>query len=369
VAAPRAKRVDPERLPRVRAAAQLLDRPSSIRDPVEVVRLAAGVQAQDPYAARLGIRARARGLSAAEVDRAREEGSLLRGWVMRGTLHLYPADDAAWLATLFASRELAWSRKRVAEGLGLDARGQERAVKLMARVLEGRGPVARTEVAEQLAEHGIPTDGSIASFHVPRLAVLSGIACMGPEQAGRTTYVLGREWIGEPPPVDYERALEELARRHLGAFGPADERDLAAWSGLGLRVCRAAIARIAAELEEVWVGEERRWMLRKRPARTPRRPLVRLLPAFDNHLMGHGSREAAVPAGELTRVWPGGGIVRATVLVDGVAVATWRARRAGGKLRIAVAPFGPLPGRVEEAVAREVAEIGRFERMTPVLER
>lgn len=79
MAAPRPRRVDPERLPRIRARAQLLHRPAALRDPAEVVRLAAGIQAQDPYTARLGIRARARSLTAAAVDAARaEDRSLLR---------------------------------------------------------------------------------------------------------------------------------------------------------------------------------------------------------------------------------------------------------------------------------------------------
>ena len=66
--------------------------------------------------------------------------------------------------------------------------------------------------------------------------------------------------------------MEELARRHVGAFAPADERDLAAWSGLGLRERRAALERIGGELAEVEIGGARKWALRRRPLRAPRRP-------------------------------------------------------------------------------------------------
>jgi hypothetical protein len=51
MAAARPKRIDPLRLPMVRAAAQLLDRPAIAADPVAAVRLVAGIQAQDPFAA------------------------------------------------------------------------------------------------------------------------------------------------------------------------------------------------------------------------------------------------------------------------------------------------------------------------------
>lgn len=351
----------------MRAGAQLLHRPPAVRDPVEAIRLAAGIQAQDPYAARLGVRARVRGVTAADVDAAREEGALLRGWVMRGTLHLFPAEDAGWLLPLYTERELRWSRKRIEELLGLDARAQARAVKLIERLLEADGRVSRTAVLEALESAGVDVRGQNAVHHLARLAVLEGIACMGPEDRGKTTYVLAREWLGELPPFDGERAMEELARRHLGAFGPADERDMAAWSGLAMGACRDAMGRIADELGEAGVGGERRWFLRARPPRAPRGPLVRMLPAFDNHLMGHSSRDIAVPADAVKRVWPGAGIVRATVLADGIAVATWGARRAGGRIQITLDPFAPLDPSTATAVEREVADIGRFEGLEPRL--
>jgi hypothetical protein len=364
------KRIDPARLPLLRAGAQLLNRPSSAaRDPAEIVRLTGGIQAQDPHPARLGLRARSRTLSGADVDRARaEERSLLRSWVMRGTLHLIATEDAGWILPLFAERELSWSRRRIAERLGLDALGQERAMKLVERMLiEANGPLPKTELAERLASKGISKDEAVAGFHVPRLAVLQGIACMGPEQGTRTTYVLAREWIGEQPRFDRDHALAELSRRYLSGFAPAGERDFSAWSGLPLRDCRRGMELIARELEEVRVGQEPCWVLRAARPRAVRRPLVRMLPAFDNHLMGHGHRDIAVPAEYVKRVWPGAGIVRATVLADGIAVATWTARRAGGRITIALDPFAPLDAATQAAVDREVKDIGRFEGLEATL--
>ena len=62
---------------------------------VDVVRLVAGLQAQDAPAAALGVRARLAGVTASAVERARfEERSVARIWCMRGTLHLVPAEDA-----------------------------------------------------------------------------------------------------------------------------------------------------------------------------------------------------------------------------------------------------------------------------------
>src|SRR5436189_159120 len=59
------------------------------------------IQGQDPRGARLAVRARTAGLSAADVDRAlTEERSLLITWVNRGTLHLIRSEDYPWLHAL-----------------------------------------------------------------------------------------------------------------------------------------------------------------------------------------------------------------------------------------------------------------------------
>ena len=59
------------------------------RDPRTVAERLLAVQGQDLRAARLAVRARTRGVTAADVDRAlTEERSLLVTWLNRGTLHL-----------------------------------------------------------------------------------------------------------------------------------------------------------------------------------------------------------------------------------------------------------------------------------------
>lgn len=61
------------------------------------------MQAQDLRAARLALRARGDGLTAASVDAAlTAERSLVVGWLGRGTLHLVSRDDYPWLLGLTA---------------------------------------------------------------------------------------------------------------------------------------------------------------------------------------------------------------------------------------------------------------------------
>jgi hypothetical protein len=83
-----------------RLAAQLLSGQPA-EDPVAVARRLLAVQGQDPRGARLAIRARSTGLTAADVDRALSaDRSLLITWLNRGTLHLIASEDYPWLHAL-----------------------------------------------------------------------------------------------------------------------------------------------------------------------------------------------------------------------------------------------------------------------------
>ncbi len=73
-----------------------------------------------------------------------------------------------------------------------------------------------------------------------------------------------------------------------------------------------------------------------------------------------------MPAEHERRVWPGGGQIRATVLVDGLAVGTWSGGRRGAP--VTVEPFAgaePPPPAVAAGIARECADVARFSTGTP----
>ena len=76
-----------------RAVAQLLSGPPAARAEQVAERLLA-IQGQDPRGARLAVRVRSQGLSAADVDHALTvDRSLVISWLNRGTLHLVRSAD------------------------------------------------------------------------------------------------------------------------------------------------------------------------------------------------------------------------------------------------------------------------------------
>jgi Winged helix DNA-binding domain len=334
-----------------RARSQMLD--GRARDAAALVGHLVGVQAQDTRAAALSIRARTDGVEAAAVERAiATDRSIVRLWAMRGTLHLVAAEDSRWLHDLLAPLQMP-GEQRALDVLEVPHGERPGAVAAIRRAL-AHGPLTRAELTEALERAGIDASGRRAA-HLPRLAALEGHVCFGPPRGGKDTSVLAADWLGDRPRLARDASLAELARRYVAAYGPAEPRDLAAWAGLTLRDARAGWERAAPGLAETDGG----WVIRGARARldepAPDPPLVRLVPAFDTYLLGYRDRGFAVAPEHAGRVWPGGGIVRATVLENGAAAGVWRLRSAGRRRVLEVEPFGEPP-----AVGAEADAIARF---------
>jgi hypothetical protein len=311
-----------------------------LTDVAATVDASAGIQAQDGTAAALSIRVRTTGLDRAAVDRAlNDERSVVRLWAMRGTIHLVPSEDARWLVELLGPLAMKASQRRLTQ-LGVPEADRPRAVEAICAALAEHGPLTRAELMEHVARTGVTTGGQVDA-HLPMLAALEGRVCFGPRRGAKPTYALRDDWLGtDLPMLARDEALAELARRYARAFAPAAVEDFASWSGLPLRDARAGWSAIANELPA------------PQPAGSPDPPDVRLLPAFDTYLLGYRTRDSIVPPQYAGAVWPGGGIVRATIVANGRAVGTWR--RAG--TRVEIEPFDGA----EPAVDDEVADVLRF---------
>jgi Winged helix DNA-binding domain len=356
--------IDDQHIRTTRAHAQLLAGGARKTFPEAVLRRVFAIQAQDLTAADLGIHARGRDITALAIRTAYEnERSIVRNWFMRGTLHTIPSEDARWAIRLLGPRFLAATSRRYQQ-LGLNDDLRKRADNLIRRVLGTHGPLTRVELTQHLTTLGICPDGQ-APFHLIRHAALAGIICHGPLHAGTATYVVLDDWLPSTGNhLEEDVALAELAHRYLIAYAPADMEDFATWSGLPITWARRAWKKLAQSgTITTRAGLTTLARCGHQPGCTPRPPDVRLLPAYDNYLTGYRTREASVPAAHQTRVWPGGGTIRPTVIADGLAVATWT-RHSGGRM-IQVEAFEPLSLEIQTEVDAETAAVMRFLRSTP----
>jgi hypothetical protein len=331
-----------------RLTAQLLSGPPA-REPVAVVERLLAVQGQDPRGARLAVRARSTGLSSADVDRALTvERSLLITWLNRGTLHLVRSEDYPWLHAVTTPPLLTGVFRRLAQN-GVGPEAADRAVSLIGRWLADEGPLTRLQLSERLDAAGARTEGQ-ALVHTLMLATLRGVAVRGPMAGAQHAYVLVRDWLGPPAPVDRETALAELARRYLAGHGPASDRDLAKWAGLPLRDARAGLTGAAGEVVELEDGLVD--LSRRRPAEEI--PPPKLLGPFEPLLLGWTSREDIL--GSHQRLVTVNGLFHPFALVRGRAAARWR--MPGGKVQIELFD-GLTPGEAA-ALEAEAADVERF---------
>ncbi len=280
---------------------------------------------------------------------------------MRGTLHLIAADDHAWLVPLVIERRIANAHRRLRQE-GVTGSQPAKAVRSIERMLAREGPLLRAEIAERLRRQGIRTEGQ-AIAHLVWLAAAEGTICYGPDRDGERCFVLVRDWVGRlAPTMDREAASHELVVRYLRAHAPAEPADLATWSGIAPADARRAWRNVEDRLVEVPTDRGPRWALR-RAIPPPSEDVVRLLPAFDEYLLGWRDRQLIAPVSGWSTIQRGGGWLHPVVLADGMAVGTWSSERTADELRVEVSPFGPLDRTFRRRIDEDAQDMGRFSRI------
>ena len=333
------------------------------KDLARVVGEIGGVQAQVMSAAELQVAVRTQ-CTVADVRQALwQDRTLVKTWLMRGTLHLARAAD---LPVYTAALGRHWIRVRPSwlKFMGVTEAELWELVDDIGGALDGT-PMTREEL--------IAVVGRNRSTHVKSVlrsgwggmlkpAARNGRLCFGPSRGQSVTFVDPRQWLASWHEVEPEQGMVEMARRYLRVYGPSTRSDFArwwgAWPGLG------AVAWKGLESEVVAVSVEGRRLdalaedisaLKRARVAEP----VRLLPLFDPYLMGYARRDHMLDRAHAARVSRTAGWISAVVLVEGVVAGTWTHTLANKALRIAIAPFSRLPARVTAGVKERGAEIAR----------
>jgi hypothetical protein len=341
----------PARLRVLRAAAQLLAGEPA-RTAEEVVRHHLALQAQDLRAAQLALRARVPRLTPQDVDAALNDRAFVVAWVNRGTLHFICPEDVHWLVALTAPTQAAAVKRRLKLD-GIEPRQAQRAIKTIGRALADDGPLTRAQLVERTGVEGQPF------IHLAFAACYEGVAVRGPLVGRQHAYVRTEDWIGPAPKrIDRDASLAELARRYLAAFGPATVADAANWTALRVRDVRAALA--AAEPLVRYTDEAGRELLDVADGLLPPEDTpapARLLPRWDNTILGHADRARVIPADyrAAMRVDANGADYQ-VFLVDGFVAGRWRLEKG----RAVVEPLRRLAADAKRALADEAERVEAF---------
>src|SRR3954451_18715082 len=240
------------------------------------------VQAQDYGAAKWALALRMRSaVTNADVDRAFNEGRILRTHLMRPTWHFVAAADITWLLELTAPRvhqALAFGRRY----FGLTAALHRRAVRTIERALHRDECLTRTELAAHLARAGLPAAGVPLAF-VTMYAELEGVICSGPRRGQQFTYMLLARRAPGACRYSRDEALAELTRRYFRSHGPATIRDFVWWSGLTTADARRGLAMSGAA--DAVIDGHTYWTLDRPTADERRGGGAHLLPIYDEYVV------------------------------------------------------------------------------------
>jgi hypothetical protein len=344
-----------------------------------------GVQNSPPGSAVLALHARVRDLTQEQVaDAVAEDRSLLQTWCMRGSPFYFPTSDAPVFTTgVLPPTEEAMRHFIVGVEQALDKLGMSLtdAVELtgdeIRDVLSGRrlainelGAEIATRIARRLPKRqrdvweqhgpyapGQPLGEGVVHFCV-RILTLQRVVCFAPRAGNKAPFVLVDEWLGHPiPDIDPDLARAELLRRYLRCYGPSTRRDFAAWAGIVPGDTDPWWSLVVDELTQVdfggtsWVLAEDLDALRAAPTPTG----VRLLPPRDPYTQMR-DRETIVDKKYHREVWKTVG-EPGTVLAAGKITGTWRPRKSGRKLTIAIRTFRTLPAQDRKSLRGEAEQV------------
>ena len=340
-----------------------LDGRAPKRELANVVGDIGGVQAQVMSAAELQVAVRV-DCKVEDVRNALwKDRSLVKTWLMRGTLHLAKSDD---LPLYVGAMSALWKSQMRPSWLRYMETTEAEFWKIVDQVgsaLDGK-PLTREEL--------VATVGKGKSERVRQLlgsgwggmlkpAARSGLLCFGPNKGQSVTFVRPERWLASWRPVDKDQALALIARRNLSAYGPATKGDFTRWWGAWPGVGSAAWSALKDELLTVSVDGVTMQILEKDIDSLRRASVhepVQMLPAFDTYLMGYATRTHLVDRAFAPRVSRTAGWISACVLLNGQVIGTWTHGLKNGKLRITVTPFRRMPASVASEVKKRARAIG-----------
>jgi hypothetical protein len=337
----------------------------------EVVRRLCGVQAQVASSARLAIALRQREPRADEVPDALAARTLFKTWAMRGTLHLMCVPEAAsFLALLAASKtwqKPAWQRAFVS------ATQLDKLTESVCELLAGGRVLSRDELVAGVLEY---TGDQALAEHVRSGwgAVLKPLAwqgylCSGPTEGNRVTFARPDGWLpGWPGLPNADDAARVAIPAYLGAYGPATVEAFGQWLSRGATskpVLRRWFTDLGPELSTVDVAGSTMYIptadVDELVATRPRN-VVRLLPGFDQYVLGPGTGDPQIiPADRRAQVSQAAGWISPVVVVNGRVAGTWKVSAS----ELLVTLFDEVPAAKLQAETVRVGErLGERLRLT-----
>lgn len=316
------------------------------------------VQAQDYPGAKWSIGLRLADATDDFIEQAIAGRTIVRNWLMRGTLHFTAAEDIHWMLNLLSPRLLVQSKRRH-EQLGLDKTTLHKCGAIFEKSLAGGKEIMRKELLQILEQNGISTEGQ-RGYHILWWAAQNGIICFGTMQGKQQTFTLLDEWVETSKILEVDEAAAELARRYFSSRGPATLQDFIWWSGLTSMQARNGVENIKFSLIKESVDDKTYWMAENICEQQPIPGSIHLLPGFDEFLLAYRDRSASMPGSHKKLASPGNGMFHPTIIMDGRVTGTWKRTFKKNSVHLNIKPFNHFRSSEKKIIEDEAKHFGHF---------
>ena len=327
--------------------------------PEQVVSYFSAVQAQEYAVSKWAIGLRANGLVDDDVEKAVNDGKILRTHALRPTWHFVTPADIRWMLMLNKPRVLASMKARWKE-LDLNDKIVSRSNNILAKALEGK-QLTRKALKELLQKQKIKTDESRLS-HLLMAAELDALICSGPREGKHFTYALLDERVTATKPalslsnvaLTKDEALYKLAERYFTSRGPATIQDFATWSGLAMADIRKSVEMLPKKfVREIVVDKEYIFIPNDDKIKDKSRGTF-LMPDYDEYGIGYKDRSEMNPHGVVSVTREGSFVFSRMIVVDGVLAGGWKKMETKNGIEVEVIPTIPLNKSQQQSLQKAV---------------
>jgi hypothetical protein len=338
---------------------------STFTSPEEVVGWLGAVQSQDYGPAKWALRQRIGGSTPptdAAIDRAFDDGTILRTHVLRPTWHFVLPADIRWLLELTGPRVLM-QNTYMCRREGIDDAMQTAASAAIVGALQGGNQIARKDLERVLSAAGIPSPTGFRIGYLLMHAELRGLICSGARSGKQQTYALLEERVplAQTRRLNREEALAELTLRYFTSHGPATVKDFRWWSSLTATEIKTGLAMVASQLEHEDLDGATYWFGTPPPTTRPLTPTVHLIQGYDEYVVGYGETKFALDASGTARSMTRNDVVfNMIVLLDSQAAGHWKRTVKMGTVHIDVALYAPFDAAQTDALHAACARHAEF---------
>ncbi|MFI0482338.1 winged helix DNA-binding domain-containing protein [Actinomadura sp. 9N215] len=338
-------------------------RPVPFADAADVVGWFGGLQSQDYHLAKWSVAQRlGSGVTDSGLDRAFDDGVVLRTHVLRPTWHFVAPADLCWLLELTAPRVHALNAYAYRR-FELDGPLLRRSTDLIADALAGGNHLTGAEIAVLLGRHGIVTEER-RRFRLGYILIhaeLERVICSGRLRGRRHTYALLEERVARTSGVEREVALAEVVRRFFTSHGPATVKDLSWWSSLTRADVVTGLSLVGDALESTSVDGVTYWSAPGHGPMPAESPSVRLLQAYDEYIVGYRQSKHLLDLGGAASAALGRrGLPNGVIVVDTQVAGRWRRTVRADAVVLEAALYRPLDAAETAALHGAADELGEF---------